>query len=87
MKKYLAKVIVNIKPTIDDSRCQTLKKAIESILPIINLSCESGVFYLLNFNAKDQCEALHMVEKISKELLSNESIENYEIKSIEEVYD
>lgn len=87
MKKYLAKVIVRVKPTIDDSRCQTLKTAIETILPILNLSCESGVFYLLNFSAKDQCEALHMVEKIAKELLSNDTIENYEIKTIEEVYD
>lgn len=87
MKKFLAKVIVTVKPTIDDSRCQTLKSAIESILPIVNLSCESGAFYLLNFGAKDQCEALHTVEKIAKELLSNETIENYEIKSLEEVYD
>lgn len=87
MKKFLAKIVVRVKPTIDDSRCQTLKTAIEAILPILNLSCESGVFYMLNFSAKDQCEALHMVEKIARELLSNESIENYEIKSIEEVYD
>lgn len=87
MKKFLAKIIVKIKPNIDDKRCQTLKTAIETIMPILNLSCDTGVFYLLSFSAKDQCEALNMVEKIAKELLSNESIETYEIKSLEEVYD
>lgn len=87
MKKFLAKVVVKVKPTIDDTRCQTLKTAIESLIPIVNLSCETGVYYLLNFSAKDQCEALHTTEKISRELLSNDSIEDYEIKSLEEVYD
>ncbi len=45
------------------------------------------MFYMLNFSAQDQREALHMVEKVAEDLLSNEAIEEYEIKALEEVYE
>lgn len=75
-----------MKPTANDFRSSTLKKAIEKVMPAIqDLSCKAGCAYTLNFSAHDQREALNMVEGIAKELLSNEVVETYEIKSIEEI--
>lgn len=85
MKNYCAKIIVKIKPSVKDIKSLTLKQAIENLMPIENLSCTAGTFYVLNFSATNQCEALHAVEKIARELLSNEVVETYEIRSLEEV--
>ena len=85
MRKFLAKILVKAKPTAQDVKCLTLKLAIEKIVPIRNLNCHTGTFYVLNFNADDQRGALHMVEKIAQDLLSNEFVEDYEITALEEV--
>lgn len=85
MKNFSSKVLVKMKPTVKDTKSLTLRKAIENFMPIENLSCQMGSFYLLNFSANSQGEALHIVEKIAQELLSNEVIETYEIKNLEEV--
>ena len=85
MKKFSAKIIVKMKPTVKDVKGLTLKRAIESFIPIESLSCNVGNIYFLNFNANNQAEALHMVEKIAQEILSNEVIETYEIRTLEEV--
>ena len=87
MKKFLAKVLVKANPKVQDIKCLALTQAIEKIVPVKNLTCQTGTVYMLNFNAEDQREALHMVEKVAKDLLSNESVEDYEIKNLEEVYD
>lgn len=87
MKNFCAKVLVKMKPTVKDIKSLTLKEAIENLLPVENLSCQAGSFYLLNFSANNQGEALHLVERISEDLLSNEVIETYEIKNLEEVYE
>jgi phosphoribosylformylglycinamidine (FGAM) synthase PurS component len=86
MRKFLAKILVRAKPTAQDVKCLTLKLAIEKLVPIRNLNCHTGTFYVLNFNAPDQREALHMVEKVAGDLLSNEFVEEYEITALEEVY-
>lgn len=86
MKKFCAKVVVYMKPTVEDIKSSTLKKAIETVMPAIQeLSCRAGCAYTLNFSANDQREALCLVEKIAKELLSNEVVETYEIRTIEEI--
>ncbi|MDD3435820.1 MAG: phosphoribosylformylglycinamidine synthase subunit PurS [Candidatus Gastranaerophilales bacterium] len=87
MKKFSAKVIVRMKPTVKDIKGLTLKSAIESFIPIADLSCNVGSVYFLKFNANSEAEALHTVEKISQEILSNEVIETYEIRSLEEIYE
>lgn len=87
MKTFSAKILVKNKTTVKDIRCMTLKQAIETIMPIQNLSCQTGTYYILTFSASTQGEALNAIEKISKDLLSNEIIETYEIKSLEEVYE
>lgn len=87
MKNFSAKVLVKMKPTVKDIKSLTLKQAIECLMPIENLSCQAGSFYLLNFSANNQGEALHIVEKITQDLLSNEVIETYEIKNLEEIYE
>lgn len=83
MQSFKAKVIVKLKPTITDVKGQTLKRAIESIIDVKNLTCIVGNSYLLKFDANNQIEALKLVEKISEELLANEVTESYEIKSLE----
>lgn len=87
MKKFFTKILVKQKPTAQNVKCLNLKLAIEKLVPIRDLTCQTGMFYMLNFSAQDQREALHMVEKVAGDLLSNETIEDFEIKTLEEVYD
>lgn len=85
MKRFVAKVVVKLQPAISDIKGQTLKRAIESLFEIKNLTCRIGTSYSLAFDAENQVEAFNLVEKISKELLVNEMTEFYEIRSLEEV--
>lgn len=86
MKKFYSKVIVKMKPTVKDVKCQTLKQAVESYMPIKNLCCEVGNVYFLQFEANSEGEALHAVEKMAQDILSNDVIETYEIRALEEIY-
>jgi phosphoribosylformylglycinamidine (FGAM) synthase PurS component len=85
MRKYYAKIIVKMKPWIHDPKSESIKEAIINLIPLEGLKCVAGNVYYLDFLAKDQCDALHIVEKISMQLLSNDLIENYEIRKLEEV--
>lgn len=85
MKKFQARIIVKMKSTVKDIKGLTLKRAIESYIPVENLSCNVGSFYLLKFEASNEGEALKTVKKIASEILSNDVIETYEIKALEEV--
>jgi len=85
MKKFSARIVIRMKPTVKDVKGLTLKRAIESYMPIENLSCHVGSVYFVEFDAENQTEALHEVEKIAQDILSNEVIETYEIKALEEV--
>lgn len=85
MKRFVAKVVVKLKPAITDIKGQTLKRAIESLFDIKDLTCRIGTSYSLEFGAENQVEAFNMVKKISQELLVNETTELYEIRSLEEV--
>lgn len=85
MPKFNAKIIVRMKSTVKDVKGLTLKHAIESFMPIENLSCHVGSVYWLDFEAANEAEALHKVEKIAGELLSNDVIETYEIRALDEV--
>lgn len=87
MKKFLAKILVKSKPTVHNVKCMNLQLAIEKLVPIKDLTCQTGMFYMLNFSAQDQREAFNLAEIIAKDLLSNEEIEEYEIKALEEVYE
>jgi len=83
MKKFHAKIIVKMKPDALDQSV-IIEQQIEYLMPIEDLSCETGDVYYLNFAAENQCEALNLVEKISTEILANEEIETYEIRKLEE---
>ena len=86
MKKYSAKIIVNIKPSIKDIKGLTLKNAIENIVEINNLNCRVGSIYTINFDSMNIQQAEKIANKIAQEILSNEVIETYEVK-IEEIYE
>jgi|AGTN01.2.fsa_nt_gi Phosphoribosylformylglycinamidine (FGAM) synthase, PurS component len=85
MRRFIVKVVVKLKPTIPDIKGQTLKRAIESLFDVKNLTCKIGNSYSLEFDAENQVEALNLVKKISQELLVNEMTEFYEIRALEEV--
>lgn len=85
MKKFNAKVIVKLKPSIKDVKGQTIKTTIECIEPVNELTCHAGSVYWFTFEAENQAEALNFIEKIAKDILSNEVIEMYEIRYINEV--
>lgn len=85
MKSYLAKVSVKLKSNVKDVRGENLKRAIKSAFEVLGLQCHVGTLYYLQFEANNQVEALHLSEKIAAELLTNDAIEEYKIKSLEEV--
>ena len=85
MKKFNAKIIVRLKQSIKDVKGQTIKNTIECVEPVSGLCCQAGSVYWFTFEAKNQAEALNLVEKIAKDILSNEVIEEYEIRYIKEV--
>lgn len=85
MKQFSAKILVKMKPNVKDLKGVTLKRAIESFINIENLTCNVGHYYLLRFDANNEIEAFNKTEKIASEILSNEIIEDYEIKFLEEV--
>lgn len=85
MKKFSVKILVKMKPAVKDIRGLALKRAIESYIPVENLSCNVGNIYMMKFEANNGTEALNTVKKIASEILSNEVIETYEIRALEEV--
>lgn len=85
MRKYCTKVLVRTKHGVSDEKSAKIKAAIENYIPLEDLSCIVGTFYLLDFKANNQAEALHTVEKLAREILTNDMIENYEIRSLEEI--
>jgi len=85
MKKFKAKVIVKMKPTIKDIKGLTLEHAIKSFMPVENLSCKVGNVYYFEFSANNEVEALHTMEVIAQDILSNDVIETYEIRCLEEI--
>lgn len=85
MKKFCAKILVKIKPNVKDIKGITLKNAIESFMSVEDLTCSVGYYYILEFCANSEGEALNAANKIAGEILSNEVIETYEIKALEEV--
>lgn len=85
MKRYMAKIVVKLKPSILDIRGLTLQRAIESYVDIKNLVCKIGTSYSLEFNAENQVEAIKLVEMIAQNLLSNETTETYEIRKLDEI--
>lgn len=87
MKTFSAKVVVRMKPTVKDIKGLTLKRAVESLFYIENLSCNVGNVYFFKFDANSEADAIRYVEQIAKDVLTNEVIENYEIKNLEEVYE
>lgn len=84
MKTFCAKVVVRLKPSVPDTRGETLKRAIESLLPIKNLYCRVGTSYSFIFDAEDQVEALNLVNEIAIELLTNEFAEEFEVRGLDE---
>ena len=85
MKNFKSKIIVKMKSTIKDIKGLTLEHAVKSLMDVQDLSCRVGNIYYLNFSAENQVQALHTVEKIAQDILSNDVIEDYEIRYLEEV--
>ena len=87
MKNFCAKIVVKLKPTIKDIKGQTLKQAIDRILSVQDLQCNVGNYYSFCFYAESHTNAKEIIEKIAQEILSNDTIEMYEVLSLEEIYD
>lgn len=85
MKKFDAEIIVRLKPAIKDVKGLTLRQAIEGMVPLDYLNCRVGNFYKIEFCAEDQEAAKQNLDKIAREILSNDVIETYEIVSLKEI--
>ncbi|HNW25986.1 MAG TPA: phosphoribosylformylglycinamidine synthase subunit PurS [Candidatus Gastranaerophilaceae bacterium] len=85
MKKFCGKIIVKMKPDVKDIKGEALKQAVKSVVELHDLQCAVGNWYQISFCAKNQVEALKFIDKIAQDILSNEVIETYEIKSLEEI--
>lgn len=74
METFKAKVTVKLKPEIKDVKGETLASQFKG------LKCRTGNVYWFEFEAKSKTDAEKFIKKLSDEILSNNVIEEYEIK-------
>lgn len=79
MKKFKAKVSVNIKKEIKDIKAKTLEQAVSYLIRVQNLKCRVGNIYSLDFEAENEENAQDIVKTVAEEILANSVIEEYEI--------
>ena len=79
MKKFKAKVSVNIKKEIKDIKAKTHEQAVSHLIRVQNLKCRVGNIYSLDFEAETEENAQEIVKTVAEEILANSVIEEYEI--------
>ena len=85
MKKFIAEILVNLKPSIKDVKGLTLKNAAEHLVELDGLKCRVGSFYTFEFFESSREAASEKVDLIASEILANQVIEEYKIVKLEEV--
>jgi len=76
-KSYLAKVVVSLKPTVNDPEGITIGSALSSLGFGDVQGVRSGRYFQITLKAADSAEAEKQVEQMCARLLANPVIETY----------
>lgn len=80
MQKYLAKVYVSLKPTVNDPEGLTIRGALVTLGYDSVDSVRAGKYFQIEVTSASECEAAESVEGMCKQLLANPVIERYEFE-------
>ena len=80
MQKYLAKVYVSLKPTVNDPEGLTIRGALVTLGYDSVESVRAGKYFQIEVESASEHEASESVEGMCKQLLTNPVIEQYEFE-------
>ena len=80
MKKYLAKVYVSLKPTVNDPEGLTIRGALATLGYDSVQSVRAGKYFQIEVASTSEREAAESVEGMCKQLLANPVIERYDFE-------
>lgn len=80
MKKYLAKVYVSLKPTVNDPEGLTIRGALVTLGYDSVESVRAGKYFQIEVESGSEDEARESVEGMCKQLLANPVIEQYDFE-------
>ena len=80
MQKYLAKVYVSLKPTVNDPEGLTIRGALVTLGYDTVESVRAGKYFQIEVESESQDEASKTVEGMCSQLLANPVIEQYEFE-------
>ena len=80
MKKYVAKVYVSLKPTVNDPEGLTIRSALVTLGYDSVESVRAGKYFQIAVEAASEDEAAKAVEGMCSQLLANPVIEQYEFE-------
>ncbi len=80
MKKYLAKVYVSLKPTVNDPEGLTIRGALVTLGYDSVESVRTGKYFRIEVESTSEREAAESVEGMCKQLLANPVIQQFEFE-------
>ena len=80
MQKYLAKVYVSLKPTVNDPEGLTIRGALTTLGYNSVESVRAGKYFQIEIASTSEREATQSIEGMCKQLLANPVIEQYEFE-------
>ena len=80
MQKYLAKVYISLKPTVNDPEGLTIRGALDTLGYDSVESVRAGKYFQIEIASTSEHEAAQSVEGMCKQLLANPIIEQYEFE-------
>ena len=80
MKKYLARVYVSLKPTVNDPEGLTIRGALVTLGYDSVESVRAGKYFRIEVESTSEREAAESVEGMCKQLLANPVIEQFEFE-------
>ena len=80
MQKYLAKVYVSLKPTVNDPEGLTIRGALATLGYDSVESVRAGKYFQIEVESASEREASESVDGMCKQLLANPVIEQYEFE-------
>jgi phosphoribosylformylglycinamidine synthase len=80
MNRYLARVYVSLKPTVNDPEGLTIRGALVTLGYNSVESVRAGKYFQIEVESPSKREASESVEGMCKQLLANPIIEQYEFE-------
>ena len=77
MSSFLARVVISLKPTVNDPQCLTIMGSLHSLGFSSVSSTRAGKFIEVSLEAQNKEEAGEAVEEMCHKLLANPIIEDF----------